>query len=170
MIMIKKHSKTNALLSENYGSQGDNHIFISYAFDDKHLMERVVEYLENRNLPCWYAPRDIRPGKNYQSVIVNVIKKASAVVVLITGKIAEAKFVQKEVERALAYNKFVIPVFVDGTPLPPNLELFLCDLQWVKLNSFTSQEDGLENLTNYLEQYILGQKLNLEIKKASNLK
>ncbi|MGA8943323.1 MAG: toll/interleukin-1 receptor domain-containing protein, partial [Thermoactinomyces sp.] len=104
-------------------------IFISYANKDEHKMEPIVEYLENRNLPCWVAPRNIPFGENFQTVIINDIKKADAVLVLITENIAEARFVQKEVERALAYNKFVIPVFVDNTSLPSSLEFFLCDLQ-----------------------------------------
>lgn len=145
-------------------------IFISYANKDKHKMEPIVEYLENRNLPCWFAPRNIPFGENFQTVIINDIKKADAVLVLITENIAEARFVQKEVERALAYNKFVIPVFVDNTSLPSSLEFFLCDLQWIELYSYNTLEEGLEDLANYLEQNIFGQKLNLEIKKRINLK
>ncbi|MFC7441179.1 toll/interleukin-1 receptor domain-containing protein [Laceyella putida] len=146
------------------------YVFISYAFDDQYKMAPIVEYLENRNLRCWYAPRDIPYGKNYQTAIVENLKKAAAVVVLITEKVGEAKFVQKEVERALAYSKFVIPVLVDGSPIPANLEFFLCDIQWVNLPSFATQEEGFSELATYLGENLHGHELELEIKRSPSFK
>lgn len=139
-------------------------IFISYASDDEDKMLPIVEYLESRNLSCWYAPRNIPPGENYPIRIAEDLQKAGAVLVLITEKVGESQYVPKEVNRAIDYMKFVIPVLVDGSPIPTSLELDLGNIQHVDL-----QEEGFENLATYLET-LLGRELSLEIKQPQSFK
>ena len=40
-------------------------IFISHASEDRNIAFRTVEALENENIKCWIAPRDIPGGHNH---------------------------------------------------------------------------------------------------------
>ena len=40
-------------------------IFISYSTKDKYTADAICHVLEQNNLKCWIAPRNIASGKNY---------------------------------------------------------------------------------------------------------
>ena len=40
-------------------------IFISYSTKDKNTADAICHVLEQNNLKCWIAPRNIASGKNY---------------------------------------------------------------------------------------------------------
>ena len=50
-------------------------VFISYSSKDKYAADAVCSRLENGNLRCWYAPRDIAPGADWASSIVQAINR-----------------------------------------------------------------------------------------------
>ena len=57
------------------GIQAD--IFLSYDSDDFLQVKWYLEFLEDKKLTCWIAPRDIPYGSNYAREIPKVIKTAN---------------------------------------------------------------------------------------------
>jgi hypothetical protein len=66
----------------------------------------------------------IRPGKRWKAVITRNIKKAHKVLVFWTASAAKSRWVKKEYDEAIRRGKDVIPVLLDGTPLPKSLSEF----------------------------------------------
>ena len=49
-------------------------VFISYSSKQFREASQVCEYLERHGVLCWMAPRNIDPGSNYASQIVQAIR------------------------------------------------------------------------------------------------
>ncbi len=48
----------------------DEQVFISHSSKDGNIAQSLCEYLECRQVKCFIAPRDIRPGFEYADEIV----------------------------------------------------------------------------------------------------
>ena len=44
-------------------------VFISYSSKNKSVADAVVSDFEQHGIRCWYAPRDILPGKEWVTAI-----------------------------------------------------------------------------------------------------
>ena len=51
--------------------------FISHASEDAAIAAAISDYLENNGVSCWIAPRDVTPGREYSSEIVDGIESSA---------------------------------------------------------------------------------------------
>ena len=51
-------------------------VFISYSKYDRSVADAICHHLESKSMRCWYAPRDIAPGKDWAAAIEDAIKRA----------------------------------------------------------------------------------------------
>ncbi|MGD0785394.1 MAG: toll/interleukin-1 receptor domain-containing protein [Sedimentisphaerales bacterium] len=141
----KKNStiKKNRLISENYD------VFLAHHSVDKELVTKVCTILKNKGIKPWFDKEQIRPGRWFQDVIQDTIKKISSAAIFIgkngLGKwqIVELRsFISQCVER----NILIIPVLLPGVKaIPPEL-LFLNEFNWVKFKNKISEKDAIDNL------------------------
>ena len=110
-------------------------VFVSYASQDAAVANAVVEALENANLKCWIAPRDVVPGEFYAGAIVHAIDAARAMVLVLSESAAISQHVLREVERASSKKHPVVSFRVDLAPLPADLEYFINTSQWLDASS-----------------------------------
>jgi TolB-like protein/Flp pilus assembly protein TadD len=108
-------------------------VFISYASQDAEMAQTVCSALEAAGLPCWLAPRDVKPGAQYADAIVRAINEAKTVVLVLSGSAVASSHVGREVERAASKRKPIIPFRVDAATLNPELEYFLSNSQWIEV-------------------------------------
>ena len=106
-------------------------VFISYASQDAAVAERLCAALEAAGLPCWIAPRDVKPGAVYADAIVRAIGGAQAVLLVLSENSVGSSHVGKEIERASSKRRPIIALRMDEAPLSPALEYFLGESQWV---------------------------------------
>jgi TolB-like protein len=130
-------------------------VFISYASQDAAVSAALVEALERHGIPCWIAPRNVKPGAQYADAIVRAINEAKAVVLVLSGSAVSSSHVAREVERAASKHKPIIAFRIDSAPLVPALEYFLSESQWIdvvklgmpaalaKLSEAVGQRSGL---------------------------
>ena len=85
-------------------------VFISHASPDRKAADRLCRLLEDRGIPCWIAPRDVRPGREYAVEIVHGIDQCTAVVLVLSTDANESNYVKREVECAVSRRKPVFPV------------------------------------------------------------
>lgn len=77
-------------------------VFISYSSKQFREASQVCEYLERHGVLCWMAPRNIDPGSNYASQIVQAIRDSSALVLLasnhtnVSGHVSNEVFLEEE--------------------------------------------------------------------------
>ena len=106
-------------------------VFTSYASQDAAVAAALVEALERHGIPCWIAPRNVKPGAQYADAIVRAINEAKAVVLVLSGSAVSSSHVAREVERAASKHKPIIAFRIDSVPLVPALEYFLSESQWI---------------------------------------
>jgi TolB-like protein/tetratricopeptide (TPR) repeat protein len=124
--------------SENPGPTGDAaaisaRVFISYASHDADAAQKVCLALEAAGLPCWMAPRDVKPGSVYADAIVRAINDAKAVVLVLSTSAMVSSHVGREVERAASKRKPIISFRLDTAVLSAELEYFLSNSQWIEV-------------------------------------
>jgi formylglycine-generating enzyme required for sulfatase activity len=110
-------------------------VFISYASEDFAIAARVCQALENTGSPCWMAPRDIPAGADYPSAIVEGIREAGVLVLLVTDAAVQSPHILSEVGHAFNEKKRIIPVRLSKVALPSELEYFLLTTQWLDAES-----------------------------------
>ena len=59
-------------------------VFISYCTQDSDAAQTLCSLLEERGIPCWIAPRNITPGKEYGEEIINALEAAQALVLVMS--------------------------------------------------------------------------------------
>ncbi len=110
-------------------------VFVSYASPDAEIAAAVVRALERCGLSCWIAPRDVTAGANYAESIIQAINATGVLLLILSAHSMASKHVGKEVERASSKNKSIIAVRTDTAVLPPALEYFLSESQWIDLGA-----------------------------------
>ena len=106
-------------------------VFISYASSDKAIAERVCGALENAGASCWIAPRNIEPGTDFPTAIVEAVNSALAFVLILTEYAAASPHVLSEVGHAFNGKKRIISFRIWQQTLPEDLEYFLSLTQWL---------------------------------------
>jgi formylglycine-generating enzyme required for sulfatase activity len=106
-------------------------VFISYASADKAIADSICSSLENAEITCWMAPRNIEPGTDYPTAIVEGVNAAHAFVLILTEHAAASPHVLSEVGHAFSAKKRIIPFRISQQTLPEDLEYFLSLTQWL---------------------------------------
>lgn len=95
---------------------GAGFLFVSHhSSEDGAFAMRLASRLEHQGSQCWIAPRDIKPGANWNREIMEAVRQCSAMLVVISDAALKSDFVQAEVHRALNLKKTVVPLLLsDG--------------------------------------------------------
>ena len=56
--------------------------FISHAHQNRNIAEAVCAKLEGAGIPCWTAPRDIKPGHQWSGAIVGAIAESKVLLLI----------------------------------------------------------------------------------------
>jgi hypothetical protein len=59
-------------------------VFISYSTEDADTATTVRDHLEAQGIGCWMAPRDIAPGLEYGSQIIDAIEGCTVLVLVLS--------------------------------------------------------------------------------------
>jgi hypothetical protein len=105
--------------------------FISHASEDAGIAATITDYLEKNGVSCWIAPRDLTPGREYSSEIVDGIESSAVFVLVLSENANESIFVKREVERAVSKGKPVFPIRVREVMPSRSLELFISSEHWI---------------------------------------
>lgn len=136
-------------------------IFISYCKNDKNLADAVCHCLEQANISCWIAPRDVHAGKSYASEIVNAISACKIVILIVSGKINESQHVLNEVNLAVENDKIILPFKIDDVALNSDYQYYLGKTHWI---------DAFPNPTKFFAKLVknVGELLEVQIRIAED--
>jgi len=107
-------------------------VFVSHSSEDAAVAQRICGLLEKGSIPCWIAPRDVRPGTGYGESIISAIQDASVFLLVMTKRANASRAVANEVERAFSNKKVIIPFRMENVPPSPALEFFIASSQWIE--------------------------------------
>ena len=105
--------------------ESNQDVFISHSSVDSKLAYAMCDYLEEKGIRCWVAPRDVQGGTEYAEAIIMGIRSCKIMVVLFNKNANDSIYVKNEVERAFNYKSILIPFKLDQTIPSAKLELFL---------------------------------------------
>jgi hypothetical protein len=106
-------------------------VFISYSSKDKPSADAACAKLEERGIRCWMAPRDILPGADWSSSIIDGINEAAAMVLVFSAHANASQQIKREVERAVNKGIPVIPLRIENVAPEKSLEYFISTPHWL---------------------------------------
>lgn len=119
-------------------------VFISYSTKNSDVANKICHILEQNDLKCWIAPRNISSGRNYIDEIASGIK-STKIVVLVYSKYSQAsKYVNNEIKMAFSNNKPILSFNIDNSLPKDEMEYHLKITQW--LPAYPNPEDEFETL------------------------
>ena len=106
-------------------------VFISYAKEDASEQAYLAcSILEQNQVPCWIAPRDVTPGTNYIKTIADAIEASEVLLVLISPHAKASEYVLREVGFAVEAGISVTPFRLENADPGSALRLLLQFVQW----------------------------------------
>jgi hypothetical protein len=157
------------------GEDADRSVFICHAAEDREAAEKIRQLLEGAGFRCWIAPRDVRPGRDYATEIIDGIEISRSLVLVLSQRANGSTFVRAEVERAYSKGKPVIPVRIEDVQPSRSLELFISTQDWIDARNgefsprdvdllagqlaSTPFDSQLGTVSSKLRQRILGRRL-----------
>ena len=130
-------------------------VFISYSSHDKPIAEAICAKLEQDNIQCWIAPRDILPGIEFGEAIIEGIESCRIMVLVFSSSANESPQVRREVERALSKGNVIIPFRIENVLPTKAMEYALSNTHWLDAMS-PPLEHHIAKLSNIICQ-LLGQ-------------
>lgn len=124
-------------------------VFLAHNSADKIFVENVCEKLKLKGLNPWLDKEQIPPGRWFQDVIQDTIKKISSAAIFISDNglgrwqvIELRSFISQCVNRKIP----VIPVLLPGVDRIPDDFVFLNEFNWVKFENNVNDDEALDNL------------------------
>jgi hypothetical protein len=77
-------------------------LFISYAHQDEILAQRLYTHLRQKDVPCWFAPEDMKIGDRIRPRIDEAIRLHDKLLLVLSASSVASEWVEYEVETALA--------------------------------------------------------------------
>jgi hypothetical protein len=124
-------------------------VFVSYSSKDKLAADAVCATLERRGIRCWIAPRDILPGMDWSSSIIDGISDSNLVVLVFSSSANDSPQIKRELERAVNKGLPILPFRIENVPLSKTMEYFISTPHW--LDALTPP---MEKHLNYLAETV----------------
>ncbi len=105
--------------------------FISYSSRDKSTADAACAILEDAQIRCWMAPRDILPGRDWGEAIIDAIGEAKVFVLFFSQHANKSHQIKREVERAVSKGIPIIPVRIEDVQPTKSLEYFISTPHWL---------------------------------------
>jgi len=105
--------------------------FVSYASPTREIAYGLVKTLEERGARCWIAPRDVRPGADFPSQIVEAIGGIDHMILLFSKAANDSAHVAREVFLANERGMVIIPVRIEEAQPSAGLSYTLAGLHWI---------------------------------------
>ncbi|NWG07957.1 MAG: toll/interleukin-1 receptor domain-containing protein [Chloroflexi bacterium] len=127
-------------------------IFISYSRRDKEAMQKIAFFLRDQGFKVWVDNEKLIPGTAaWEQSIEDALKRAFAVIVILSPDSKNSEWVRREITYADQFNKRVFPVLIKGDE-DDSLPLRLVTRQYVDLR--TDEDAGLTALRAAIDFYI----------------
>ena len=125
-------------------------VFISYSNKDQLVADAVCKRLESGNVRCWYASRDIAPGADWASSIMQAIKRARIFLLIYSESSNQSRQVYNELTAAFNAGCRIVPFRLDASEMDGRLAYYLNAVHW--MDALTPP---LESHIEYLYRYVL---------------
>ncbi len=119
-------------------------VFISYKSEEYDIARRLRLMLEDHYYSCWMAPESIPGGSNYMHEIPKAIRKCDLFLLIVSETSQQSQWVQKEIDRAVKFNKQIIPFHVDDSELIDAIDFVISNAQ--RIEAYHNFDEACEEL------------------------
>jgi hypothetical protein len=102
--------------------------------------------MERRHVPCWISSRDVRPGRNYQSEIIDALGNATHLILVFSTNSNRSEEVARELSLASKKKIPICPVRIEDIQPTGGMEFMLATSQWV--DAFESFQHAMDRLAS----------------------
>jgi hypothetical protein len=120
-------------------------LFLSYSRNDEESAAALEKALEARGLRVWRDVRNISAGERWHDAIEDGVRKARAVVVLVTETSAKSEWVTYEYALATGAGVPVVAVVADGAEIPAPIQKFQIVRYSRSRQAAEEIDDGIQN-------------------------
>lgn len=108
-------------------------VFISYASEDSVRVQEITARLTSAGARAWVDKEKLAGGSVWAEELVRAIKNASVVMLMCSDAAMRSWAVKQEIQVAGEAGKVLLPVLLEHTNYPAQLEFFLAGRQWVEV-------------------------------------
>lgn len=127
-------------------------VFISYSSKDQKIVEALSHYLEERNIRCFVAYRDIPKGKVWAAAITEAIENSQMMIVIFSKDFNLSPQVDREIELGSEENKPILTFRIQEEEFAGAKKYYLKNLNWI--DAFPNPELCFANLFTSVEKLI----------------
>ncbi len=132
--------------TNNINMPSGKFVFISYSSRNQQSADLLREWLKKNSIASWMAPYDIPPGSSYAGVIEEAVRNCGAFLLVLTIASQDSKHVTREVDRAITYEKTIIPVKLENVELNADFSYYLSTTQIVAVSKLRESASELKAL------------------------
>ena len=122
-------------------------IFISCSSKDKAAADAACAALEADGMRCWIAPRDVLPGSDWSSFIIEAIDHCRVMVLIFSGSANELTQIRNEVVQAVNKGVPLVPMRIENVEPTKSLAYFMGAVHWLDATT-PPTEQHLRRLSN----------------------
>jgi hypothetical protein len=122
------------------------HSFISFSSKDEKRARAICDEMELRHVPCWISSRDVRPGRNYQSEIIDALEHATHLILVFSANSNRSEEVARELSLASKKKIPICPVRIENIQPTGGMEFMLATSQWV--DAFDKFQNAMDRLAS----------------------
>jgi len=100
------------------------YVFVCYAHKDADSVYSDLILLDRSDIHLWYD-EGISAGKSWRAEIAGAIKGAKKFLFFISAASLQSSHCMREIDYAISHDIEIVPVYLDGSSLPAELELVL---------------------------------------------
>jgi hypothetical protein len=115
------------------GARTGPEVFISYASSDRGRVLAITEQLRSAGVGLWLDRAKIGPGTRWAEEIVRGIRDCKVLMLMCSDAAMRSRAVRQEVQLAWKYELAYLPVLLEPTHFPEQLQFFLEGCQWVEV-------------------------------------
>lgn len=99
-------------------------IFISHSSVDDDFVNQLVTFLQLKEIATWVDHIDVPIGVHWRNHLDEVLSQAHAMILIVSQDALNSIWVEAEWQTMLRLRRPILPIILDGSRLPPVLELF----------------------------------------------
>lgn len=115
-------------------------VFVSYAHDDANVAQELLARLGDMVTAAWMDQSEIASGEAIAQKVKEFLRRASAIVVLVSERSLKSQWVQFEVGAAFAMDMPIILILIGQTDLEKSLPDWLQGIAYIDARKRPMQE------------------------------
>jgi hypothetical protein len=122
------------------GFRGSPEVFVSYASGDRGRVLPILDRLQTAGVRCWLDRREIEGGMRWADAIVRGIRNCKVLMLMCSDAALRSRAVRQEIQLAWRYERAYLPVLLERTQFPEQLQFFLEGCQWIELIDLPAEQ------------------------------